>query len=278
MVCCAANGRRNRAGLRLFQRHSPAVRDHHTRARGLLMPILIASRYGERMALGRYGRRAPLFAPAGPDPLIQWRRRFPSRNASWAVRRPACSWWCWLVGWGIAWSPASACGCGSGRRRVAVNDLARANDTMLLVIPIVPTSSAESAPPVPAASITAAYAIVVAAVWRTGRPAAWSAPGRGLFEMRPAGGWRADPGMAMGLNGSHYQAPTREADPLDGCGDRTRADPRILNLVMVVLGCVIEIFGDHPLLYRSSCWLLMLSARIPCICVIMSASSLKSAT
>ena len=148
---------------------------------GLLMPILIASRYDERMALGLVtgaGSLGVLFAPCLPLILYSIVAQVSIEEMFLGGALPGLLMVLARLCLGHRTSPRrSACGRGSAWRRVAVTTWRAKWDLLLPVVPIVLIFGGFVLP-VPAAAITAAYAILVAAL-RQPRPAARRAPGRG---------------------------------------------------------------------------------------------------
>ncbi len=133
---------------------------------GLLMPILIASRYDERMALGLVtgaGSLGVLFAPCLPLILYSIVAQVSIEEMFLGGALPGLLMVLLACAWGIARSPGKRVRPRFRWRRVAVTTWRAKWDLLLPVVPIVLIFGGFVLP-VPAAAITAAYAILVAAL------------------------------------------------------------------------------------------------------------------
>jgi tripartite ATP-independent transporter DctM subunit len=214
---------------------------------GLLMPILMASRYGEREALGLVtgaGSLGVLFAPCLPLILYSIVAEVSIEAMFLGGVLPGLLMVALACAWGIARSPPAASGeAFSARRAVAATWRAKW-DLLLPVVPIVLIFGGYALP-VPAAAITAAYAIAVAALVNRDLPR-----GERLVEVFSecgllVGGVLLLLGTAMGLTNLLVteHVPDRLTAWMDAAIDSRWVFLLILNLVLVVLGCVIEIFS-----------------------------------
>ena len=214
---------------------------------GLLMPILIASRYDERMALGLVtgaGSLGVLFAPCLPLILYSIVAQVSIEEMFLGGALPGLLMVLLACAWGIARSPGKRVRPRFRWRRVAVTTWRAKWDLLLPVVPIVLIFGGFVLP-VPAAAITAAYAILVAALVNRDLPR-----GERLVEVFSecgllVGGVLLILGTAMGLTNLLIteHVPDRLTLWMDAVIDSPWVFLLILNLVMVVLGCVIEIFS-----------------------------------
>jgi C4-dicarboxylate transporter, DctM subunit len=146
--------------------------------------------------------------------------------------------------WGISRSPGKRVRPRLSWRRIAVTTWRAKWDLLLPVVPLVLIFGGYVLP-VPAAAITAAYAIVVAAFVNRDLPR-----GEKLVEVASecgllVGGVLLILGTAMGLTNLLIteHVPDRLTAWIDAAFDARWVFLVMLNLVMVVLGCVIEIFS-----------------------------------
>ncbi len=214
---------------------------------GLLMPILMSSRYDERKALGLVtgaGSLGVLFAPCLPLILYSIVANVSIESMFLGGALPGLLMVALACGWGIAMSPAAKRRGRFSWRRVVATTWRAKWDLLLPVVPIVLIFGGFVLP-VPAAALTAAYAILVAALINRDLPR-----GERLVEVLCecgllVGGVLLILGTAMGLTNLLIteHVPDRLTVWIDAAIDSPWIFLMILNLVMVVLGCVIEIFS-----------------------------------
>jgi C4-dicarboxylate transporter, DctM subunit len=214
---------------------------------GLLMPILMSSRYGEGTALGLVtgaGSLGVLFAPCLPLILYSIVAQVSIEEMFLAGVLPGLLMVVLACGWGISRSPGKRIRPRFSWRRAAVTTWRAKWDLLLPVVPLVLIFGGFVLP-VPAAAITAAYAIVIAAFVNRDLPR-----GEKLVEVMSecgmlVGGVLLILGTAMGLTNLLIteHVPDRLTLWMDQAIDSRALFLLILNLVMVVLGCVIEIFS-----------------------------------
>jgi len=214
---------------------------------GLLMPILMASRYGDRTALGLVtgaGSLGVLFAPCLPLILYSIVAGVSIESMFLGGALPGLLMVALACAWGISKSPPARARRRFSARRACVTTWRAKWDLLLPVVPIVLIFGGFVLP-VPAAAITAAYAILVAAIVNRDLPR-----GERLVEVLTecgllVGGVLLILGTAMGL--TNLLITEHVPDRLTLWMDATVSSPwiflLILNVVMVVLGCVIEIFS-----------------------------------
>ncbi len=214
---------------------------------GLLMPILMASRYDDRMALGLVtgaGSLGVLFAPCLPLILYSIVAQVSIEEMFLGGALPGLLMVLLACAWGIARSPGKRVRPRFRWRRVVVSTWRAKWDLLLPVVPIVLIFGGFVLP-VTAAAITAAYAILVAAIVNRDLPR-----GERLVEVFAecgllVGGVLLILGTAMGLTNLLIteHVPDRLTVWMDSAIDSPWIFLLILNLVMIVLGCVIEIFS-----------------------------------
>jgi C4-dicarboxylate transporter, DctM subunit len=214
---------------------------------GLLMPILMSSRYGERTALGLVtgaGSLGVLFAPCLPLILYSIVAQVSIEEMFLGGALPGLLMVLLACAWGISRSPGKRVRPRLSWRRIAVTTWRAKWDLLLPVVPLVLIFGGYVLP-VPAAAITAAYAIVVAAFVNRDLPR-----GEKLVEVASecgllVGGVLLILGTAMGLTNLLIteHVPDRLTAWIDAAFDARWVFLVMLNLVMVVLGCVIEIFS-----------------------------------
>jgi len=214
---------------------------------GLLMPILMASRYGDRTALGLVtgaGSLGVLFAPCLPLILYSIVAEVSIESMFLGGALPGLLMVALACAWGISKSPPASPRRRFSARRACIATWRAKWDLLLPVVPIVLIFGGFVLP-VPAAAITAAYAILVAAIVNRDLPR-----GEQLIEVLTecgllVGGVLLILGTAMGL--TNLLITEHVPDRLTLWMDATVSSPwiflLILNVVMVVLGCVIEIFS-----------------------------------
>lgn len=214
---------------------------------GLLMPILMSSRYGDRAALGLVtgaGSLGVLFAPCLPLILYSIVAQVSIEAMFLGGALPGLLMVLLACGWGIAMSPGKRIRPRFRWRRIWVTTWRAKWDLLLPVVPLVLIFGGFVLP-VPAAAITAAYAILVAAFINRDLPR-----GEKLIEVvcecgLLVGGVLLILGTAMGLTNLLIteHVPDRLTVWIGEAIDSRWVFLVILNLVMIVLGCVIEIFS-----------------------------------
>ncbi len=214
---------------------------------GLLMPILMHSRYDDRMALGLVtgaGSLGVLFAPCLPLILYSIVAQVSIEAMFLGGALPGILMVALACGWGIAMSPQRKFRPRFSWRRVAVTTWRARWDLLLPVVPLVLIFGG-FALPVTAAALTAAYAFLIAALVNRDLPR-----GERLIEVMCecgllVGGVLLILGTAMGLTNLLItdHVPDRLTVWIAGAIDARWVFLLMLNLVMVVLGCLIEIFS-----------------------------------
>jgi tripartite ATP-independent transporter DctM subunit len=214
---------------------------------GLLMPILISSRYGDRNALGLVtgaGSLGVLFAPCLPLILYSIVAQVSIEEMFLGGALPGLLMVLLACAWGIAMSPRVKVRPRFSWRRVAVTTWRAKWDLMLPVVPLVLIFGGYVLP-VPAAALTAAYAILIAAVVNRDLPR-----GEKLVAVMCecgllVGGVLLILGTAMGLTNLLIteHVPDRLTVWVGNAIESRWVFLLMLNLIMVVLGCLIEIFS-----------------------------------
>ncbi|MGH8249290.1 MAG: TRAP transporter large permease subunit [Steroidobacteraceae bacterium] len=214
---------------------------------GLLMPILMSSRYADRTALGLVtgaGSLGVLFAPCLPLILYSIVAQVSIEEMFLGGALPGLLMVILACAWGVTMSPGKRVRPRFSRKRVLVTTWRAKWDLLLPVVPLVLIFGGYVLP-VPAAALTALYAILVAGFINRDLPR-----GRALVEVMCecgmlVGGVLLILGTAMGL--TNLLITEHVPDRLTGWVG-TAIESRwlfllLLNLVMIVLGCVIEIFS-----------------------------------
>ena len=214
---------------------------------GLLMPILVSSRYSERSAIGLVtgaGSLGVLFAPCLPLILYSIVAQVPIDDMFLAGAGPGLLLVVLACAWGIAISPPKATRRRfSWRRAVAATWGARWD----LLLPVVPLALIFGgfALPVPAAALTAAYAFIVAAFLNRDLPR-----GEALVAVMSECGLLIGSvllilGAAMGLTNLLIieHVPERLADWLATAIDSRWVFLIGLNLFLLVVGCMMDVFS-----------------------------------
>jgi C4-dicarboxylate transporter DctM subunit len=214
---------------------------------GLLMPILMSSRYGDRTALGLVtgaGSLGVLFAPCLPLILYSIVAQVSIEEMFLGGALPGLLMVVLACAWGIAMSPGKRVRPHFSRRRVLVTTWRAKWDLLLPVVPLVLIFGGFVLP-VPAAALTALYAILVAALINRDLPR-----GEKLIEVicecgMLVGGVLLILGTAMGLTNLLIteHVPDRLTAWIGVAIESRWLFLVLLNLVMIVLGCVIEIFS-----------------------------------
>jgi tripartite ATP-independent transporter DctM subunit len=214
---------------------------------GLLMPILLSSRYRDRAALGLVtgaGSLGVLFAPCLPLILYSIVAQVSIEEMFLGGAVPGLLLVIVACAWGIAISPRLAKRPRFSWKRVAVTTWRAKWDLLLPVVPIALIFGGFVLP-VPAAALTAAYALAVAAFINRDLPR-----GRRLIEVMSecgllVGGVLLILGTAMGLTNLLIteHVPDRLTLWLGEAIESRGIFLLLLTLLMVVLGCVIEIFS-----------------------------------
>ncbi len=214
---------------------------------GLLMPILMHSRYESRAALGLVtgaGSLGVLFAPCLPLILYSIVAQVSIEEMFLGGALPGILMVVLACGWGVVISPRRDWRPRFSWRRVAATTWRAKWDLLLPVVPLVLIFGG-FALPVPAAALTAAYAIAIAALVNRDLPKGAKLLGVVCECGLLVGGVLLILGTAMGLTNLLVteHVPDRLAEWLDAAIDSRVLFLLLLNLVMVVLGCVIEIFS-----------------------------------
>jgi tripartite ATP-independent transporter DctM subunit len=214
---------------------------------GLLMPILMHSRYEARAALGLVtgaGSLGVLFAPCLPLILYSIVAQVSIEDMFLGGALPGALMVLLACVWGVVISPRRRWRPRFRWRRVVATTWRAKWDLLLPVVPLVLIFGGFVLP-VPAAAMTAAYAILVAAFLNRDLP-----KGGRLVEVfcecgLLVGGVLLILGTAMGLTNLLVteHVPDRLAAWLDAAIDARWVFLLLLNLLMVALGCVIEIFS-----------------------------------
>lgn len=214
---------------------------------GLLMPILMSSRYDSGKALGLVtgaGSLGVLFAPCLPLILYSIVAQVSIEAMFLGGALPGILMVVLACGWGIAMSPPRKVRARFSWRRVGVTTWRAKWDLLLPVVPLVLIFGGFVLP-VPAAAITAAYAALVAALINRDLPR-----GAKLVEVMCecgllVGGVLLILGTAMGL--TNLLITEHVPDRLTVWVGEAIKSPWVfllmLNLIMIVLGCLIEIFS-----------------------------------
>lgn len=214
---------------------------------GLLMPILIKSRYAAGTALGLVtgaGSLGVLFAPCLPLILYSIVAQVPMDEMFLAGAVPGLLLVALSCVWGIAASPPAS---GRGRfswKRAAVSTWRARWDLLLPVVPLVLIFGGYALP-VPAAAITAAYALITGAILNRDLPR-----GRRLVEVMSecgllVGGVLLILGAAMGLTNLLVveHVPDRLAAWLATAIDSRWVFLVALNVFLLAVGCLMDVFS-----------------------------------
>ena len=214
---------------------------------GLLMPILMSSRYDSGKALGLVtgaGSLGVLFAPCLPLILYSIVAQVSIEAMFLGGALPGILMVVLACGWGIAMSPPRKERSRFSWRRARVTTWRAKWDLLLPVVPLVLIFGGYVLP-VPAAAITAAYAALVAALINRDLPR-----GAKLVEVMCecgllVGGVLLILGTAMGLTNLLIteHVPDRLTVWIGSAIESPWVFLLMLNLVMIVLGCLIEIFS-----------------------------------
>lgn len=214
---------------------------------GLLMPILLSSRYSDRASLGLVtgaGSLGVLFAPCLPLILysIVAQRSIEEMFLAGAV--PGVLMVALACGWGIAASPRRAFRPRFSWRRAVVTTWRAKWELLLPVVPLVLIFGGYALP-VPAAALTAAYAILVAALINRDLPR-----GEQLVEVLRecgllVGGVLLILGAAMGLTNLLIteHVPDRLTAWIGTAIESKWVFLLALNGFLLVVGCLMDIFS-----------------------------------
>jgi len=214
---------------------------------GLLMPILLSSRYRDRAALGLVtgaGSLGVLFAPCLPLILYSIVAQVPIEQMFLGGALPGLLMVLCACAWGIAISPHVQARPRFRWRRALITGWRAKWDLLLPVVPLVLIFGGFVLP-VPAAAMTAAYALAIAAFVNRDLPR----PGRLVEVMAECGmlvgGVLLILGTAMGLTNLLIteHVPDSLTAWLGAAIESKWIFLLLLTLVLVVLGCVIEIFS-----------------------------------
>lgn len=214
---------------------------------GLLMPILMASRYPDRAAVGLVtgaGSLGVLFAPCLPLILYSIVAQVSIEDMFLGGALPGLLMVAVACIWGVAISPAARIRPRFRWKRAVITTWRARWELLLPVVPLVLIFGGLVLP-VPAAAITAAYALMIAALVNRDLPR-----GAKLVEVACecgllVGGVLLILGTAMGLTNLLIteHVPDRLTVWLGAAIESRWIFLLLLNLVLVVLGCVIEIFS-----------------------------------
>jgi C4-dicarboxylate transporter, DctM subunit len=214
---------------------------------GLLMPILLSSRYADRPALGLVtgaGSLGVLFAPCLPLILYSIVAQVSIEQMFLGGAVPGLLMVLVACAWGVVISPRVKTRPRFRWKRAIITSWRAKWDLLLPVVPLTLIFGGFVLP-VPAAAMTAAYALAVAAFINRDLPR-----GRRLVEVMSecgmlVGGVLLILGTAMGLTNLLIteHVPDRLTLWLGEAIDSRWIFLLLLTLVMVVLGCVIEIFS-----------------------------------
>ena len=214
---------------------------------GLLMPILLSSRYDDRAALGLVtgaGSLGVLFAPCLPLILYSIVAQVSIEEMFLGGAVPGLVMVALACAWGIARSPGLRVRPPFRWRRAVVATWRAKWELLLPIVPLVLIFGGFTLP-VPAAALTAAYALLIAAFVNRDLPR-----GAKLVEVvcecgLLVGGVLLILGAAMGLTNLLIteHVPDRLTVWVGDAIDSRWIFLLTLNLVMIVLGCLIEIFS-----------------------------------
>jgi C4-dicarboxylate transporter DctM subunit len=214
---------------------------------GLLMPILLSSRYDERKSLGLVtgaGSLGVLFAPCLPLILYSIVAQVSIEQMFLGGALPGLLLVLVACAWGVAISPRASSRPRFRWKRALVTSWRAKWDLLLPVVPLVLIFGGFVLP-VPAAAMTAAYALAVAAFVNRDLPG----PARLVDVMAECGmlvgGVLLILGTAMGLTNLLIteHVPDSLTAWLGAAIESKWIFLLLLTLVLVVLGCVIEIFS-----------------------------------
>jgi tripartite ATP-independent transporter DctM subunit len=214
---------------------------------GLLMPILISSRYPDHTSLGLVtgaGSLGVLFAPCLPLILYSIVAQVSIEDMFLGGAVPGLLMVALACAWGVAASPRRAFRPRFSWRRARVTTWRAKWELLLPVVPLVLIFGGYALP-VPAAALTAAYAILVAAVVNRDLPR-----GEKLIEvMRECGllvgGVLLILGAAMGLTNLLIteHVPDRLTAWIQATIDSKWVFLLVLNVFLLAVGCLMDIFS-----------------------------------
>lgn len=214
---------------------------------GLLMPILISSRYPDRTSLGLVtgaGSLGVLFAPCLPLILYSIVAQVSIEDMFLGGAVPGLLMVVLACAWGVAASPRRAFRPRFSWRRARVTTWRAKWELLLPVVPLVLIFGGYALP-VPAAALTAAYAILVAALINRDLPR-----GEKLIEvMRECGllvgGVLLILGAAMGLTNLLIteHVPDRLTAWIQATIESKWVFLLVLNVFLLAVGCLMDIFS-----------------------------------
>jgi tripartite ATP-independent transporter DctM subunit len=214
---------------------------------GLLMPILLSSRYDDRASLGLVtgsGSLGVLFAPCLPLILYSIVAQVSIEAMFLGGAVPGLVMVALACGWGVSRSPGLRVRPPFRWRRAAVATWRAKWELLLPVVPLVLIFGGFTLP-VPAAAMTAAYALLIAVFVNRDLPR-----GARLVEVfcecgLLVGGVLLILGAAMGLTNLLIteHVPDRLTAWIGDAIDSRWMFLLMLNLVLIALGCIIEIFS-----------------------------------
>lgn len=214
---------------------------------GLLMQMLLSSRYDGRTALGLVtgaGSLGVLFAPCLPLILYSIVAQVSIEQMFLGAAVPGLLMVALACAWGVAASPATKTRPRFSWRRAVVTTWRAKWELLLPVVPLVLIFGG-FALPVPAAAMTAAYALLIAAFVNRDLPR-----GAKLVEVMCEcglliGGLLLVLGAAMGLTNLLIteHVPDRLTAWIDAAIDSRWVFLLTLNLVLLAVGCMMDIFS-----------------------------------
>jgi len=214
---------------------------------GLLMPILVSSRYSDRSALGLVtgaGSLGVLFAPCLPLILYSVIAGVPIGDMFLGAALPGLLLVLLACAWGIIVSPPPAVRRRFSWRRAWVSTWRAKWELLLPVVPLTLIFGGYALP-VPAAAITAAYALLVAAFVNRDLPRGWQLVGLASQCGLLVGGVLLILGAAMGLTNLLIMehVPDRMAAWLGSAIESRWVLLLSLNACLLLVGCVMDVFS-----------------------------------
>ena len=214
---------------------------------GLLMPILVSSRYPDKSALGLVtgaGSLGVLFAPCLPLILYSVIAGVPIGDMFLGAALPGLLLVVLACAWGIAVSPPPVVRRRFSWRRARVTTWRAKWELLLPVVPLTLIFGG-FALPVPAAAATAAYALLVAAFVNRDLPRRWNLVALGSQCGLLVGGVLLILGAAMGLTNLLIMehVPDRMAAWLGSAIESRWVLLLSLNACLLLVGCLMDVFA-----------------------------------
>lgn len=214
---------------------------------GLLMPILVSSRYSDRSALGLVtgaGSLGVLFAPCLPLILYSVIAGVPIGDMFLGAAVPGLLLVLLACAWGIIVSPPPVVRRRFSWRRAWVCTWRAKWELLLPVVPLTLIFGGYALP-VPAAAITAAYALLVAAFVNRDLPRGWQLVRLASQCGMLVGGVLLILGAAMGLTNLLIMehVPDRMAAWLGSAIESRWVLLLSLNACLLLVGCVMDVFS-----------------------------------